>query len=261
MKYAQIFSLSNFHILCYEQQFTSIEVNGYIFAIQYILINTRQNEIKSRWEELHGHDGLVQALINNISKIQEVRFYLQYGDYLADSLLKLKDITFKNYYWKQQSLNWVEVSELLESEENIIKVWREKRPDDIRPETPLMNDVHQAAAKLKMTPTELTWEIHTYAKRNLIAHSNIKYLVNHCKWQNLAERIYNDLATLHRIYPGRGSDQIEMRRTIKNFQGQYFNFICRSATGDIIFELNNKAELLNKKYKKDIIQQPGTKLI
>lgn len=124
-----------------------------------------------------------------------------------------------------------------------------------------MDDIHQAAAKSKMTPKELTWEIHTYARRNLMAHSNMKYLINHCEWKNLAERMCNDLATLHRIYPGRGYDQIEMRRTIKKFEGQYFVYICQSKTGEIVFELNTKAESLEKKYKKHVLEQTGSQII
>ena len=92
--------------------------------------------------------------------------------------------------------------------------WRNNGRDKELPETPLMGDVHQAAAQSSMTPKELTWEIHTYARRNLMAHSNMKHLINHYEWRTLAERIYNDVTTLHRIYLGRECDQIEMRRTI-----------------------------------------------
>ena len=175
--------------------------------------------------------------------------------------MKLKNECFTGYYWKQYNLNWVEVSEQLEREEELMEVWRKNGRDNEIPKTPLMDDVHQAAAQSSMTPKELTWEIHAYARRNLMAHSNMKHLINHCEWRNLAERICNDLATLHRIYPGRGSDQIEMRRTIKNFQSQYFNYICRSVTGEIIFELNTKAEALDKNHKKHVLEQSGSQMI
>lgn len=199
--------------------------------------------------------------MKSISKIQEVRFYLQYGDYLADSLVKLKDECFAGYYWKQQNLNWVEVSEVLKKEEKLMEVWRNKGRYEKLPETPLMDDIHQAAAISKMTPKQLMWEIHTYARRNFMAQSNMKYLINHCDWRSLAERICNDLATLHRIYPGRGYDQIEMRRAIKKFEGQYFVYICQSKTGEIVFELNAKAEALEKKYKKRVLEQQGSRVI
>ena len=54
---------------------------------------------------MYGRDGLVEVLLNNASKLIEVRFYLQYGDYLAESLTKFKDDNFKDYYWKSRNLD------------------------------------------------------------------------------------------------------------------------------------------------------------
>ena len=57
--------------------------------------------IKSNWDQLHGEDGIVPALLTNFSKLLEVRFYLQYGDYLAEILNRFKGETFKEYHWKK----------------------------------------------------------------------------------------------------------------------------------------------------------------
>ena len=87
---------------------------------------------------------------------------------------------------------------------------------------PLMEDTYKAALKLDMSPAELRWEIKTYAHRNLIEYNNTKRLLDSCNWATHAERICKDLATLHRVYPGREPDQMDLRAAITAFQQLFF---------------------------------------
>lgn len=216
--------------------------------------------IKSNWEQLHGQDGIVTALLNNFSKLLEVRFYLQYGDYLAESLNRFKDETFKEYHWKKQSIDWVEVSRKLDEELEELKsyeIWRHC-PGREPPATPLMDDTNKAAQKLNMSPADLRWEIKTYAHRNLVVHNNTKRLVDCCNWSTLAERTCKDLATLHRVYPGRGQEQIAMRGAIKAFQKQFFLYIVQTPAKEIAFETTEWANELTRRRNQRLLSQPGT---
>ena len=193
---------------------------------------------------MHGPNGLVDALLNNASKLIEVRFYLQYGDYLAESLVRLKNESFNDSFWRKNKLDWVQISTLLEEEEKRLEEW-ELRPPTDKPDTPVTDDVASAAWQLGLESTDFIWEIHTYAKRNLLAHSNLKHLVDQSDWRSLAERTLKDLASLHQVYPGRGTDQIAMRRTIKNFQNEYFIFV-KYIDYQVVYKINDRAKKLEE---------------
>lgn len=85
-------------------------------------------------------------------------------------------------------------------------------------------------------------------------------LVTH-RWQGLAERTTDDLAILHRVYPGRGTDQIDMRRAIKIFQANYFEFVAINNEGVLIYETNARANELSRKlrerYRVEVREQEG----
>ena len=68
---------------------------------------------------------------------------------------------FNDSYWKSRSLDWVQVSQVLQEEEEALGKWR---PMTERPETPLIMDIINAAGKFGIPPPELKWEIHTYAR-------------------------------------------------------------------------------------------------
>ena len=71
------------------------------------------------------------------------------------------------------------------------------------PATILTDDVAHAAAHLGMPVRELTWEIYTYAKRNLLMHNNTKQLIDTCHWKGLIERISKDLTIYNMSIQGR----------------------------------------------------------
>ena len=172
---------------------------------------------------MHGPDGLVDALLNNASKLIEPRFYFQCVDYVAESLTRLKDDTCDDSFWKKNKLDCARVSEVLEEEEKSITKW-DLGPATDKPNTPVTDDVISAAEGLDLKSTDFIWEIHTYAKRNL---RNLKYLADRSDRKTLAEKTVKDLNSLNQVYPGRGNEQVEMRRTIKNFKKSIY---CSSDT-------------------------------
>ena len=131
-------------------------------------------------------------------------------------------------------------------------------PGKERPDTPLMDDTYNAALMLNMSPAELRWEIKTYVYRNLIVHNNTKCLVDSCNWSTLAERICKDLATLHRVYPGREADQTALRGAIKAFQKQFFVYIGQTPVGQIAFETTERANELTRRRNQRLLSQAGS---
>ena len=154
----------------------------------------------------------------------------------------------------------MQVSKELEKEEHELGEHR-YHPRGKRPETPVIDDVRRAAEQLEMPGRDLIWEIHAYAERNLLTHNNIKHLINECDWRRVAERTCLDLAVLHRVYPGRGKDQIEMRKTIKRFQANYFQYVTRNNNGEIAYEINARARFLSERRNKRILAGNISQLI
>ena len=144
----------------------------------------------------------------------------------------------------------------MQEEEDELEKWRTRRPTTERPETPLLFDISNAARKLGMTPIDFRWEIHTYARRNLLCHSNITHLIHSCDWQRLAERTSKDLATLQYAYPGRGKEQMEMRKTIKRFQAEYFKFVLYE-DGELTYEICDRAVSLSEKRMQRALDRQG----
>ena len=205
---------------------------------------------------MHGPGDLVEALLNNASKLIEVRFYSQYGDYLAESLVRLKNESFNDSFWNINKLDWVQISTLLEEEEKCLNKWSLRSTSTDKPDTPVTDDVASAAEQLGLKSTDFVWEIHTYAKRNLIAHSNLKYIVDRADWVRLAERTVQDLASLHQAYPGREMEQIEMRRTIENFQNEYFIFV-KYIDYQVVFQINSRAKKLEESRVQRLLAREG----
>ncbi len=52
-------------------------------------IKLNEETINSRWDEVHGQDGLCAVLTESIGAMMELRLYTDYGDYLAINLKRL----------------------------------------------------------------------------------------------------------------------------------------------------------------------------
>ena len=206
--------------------------------------------IKSRWDEVHGKGGLVEALLHNASVMIEMRLYHQYGDYLAENLKRTRCNAFNDMLWKLDSKDWACVADALQREEAAMQEYSESQtrlvfgqggPVISKPAMPWHDDVKIAANRLRMDTEDLKWEIVTYAKRNRLSHNGIGQLLDNCQWDRLAERISSDLGVLGMVFPGRGSEQIAMRRAVKRFEKEWFDSVVRLESGCIVSQPNERA--------------------
>lgn len=79
----------------------------------------------SRWEEVHGENGLCQTIVEYIQAVIELRFRLEYGDYLAVSCGALKGFQFQGYLPKKQNqCTWIDIASKLKDELKKMDIWR-----------------------------------------------------------------------------------------------------------------------------------------
>lgn len=192
--------------------------------------------VKSRWDEVHGVNGLASVLVDQCRALAELRLYNEYGDYLAQSLEFLKAVPEMQdrAVWKQGGTTWQEVASLLEREEeemknyNAMSGWARSNPDYPVPLTPVHNQLEEAAAILsergpEVTRSQLAYEIKSYATRNSLAHNGVQQMIRKCDWDQLAKRTYQDLQVLGTAFPGRPTEQMQMRKVIKCVQKRFFD--------------------------------------
>lgn len=98
--------------------------------------------------------------MRNASKMVEIRFFLQYGDYLAESLRRLRGSNFEETIWKRESLNWCKVARHLDFEDQkhdeYCDIWRRK--NHAMPDLKVSTDVSAAVRFTGTSPADLRWE-------------------------------------------------------------------------------------------------------
>ena len=95
-----------------------------------------------------------------------------------------------------------------------LEKWKSRGSTETKPDMSLIADITNAAGQLNMIPDDLIWEIHSYANRNKMVHSNFKYLINQCDWYWLPERTLKDINMLQYAFPGRAQEQTSMKNSI-----------------------------------------------
>ena len=198
-----------------------------------------EDMLDSRFHEVHGPDGLCDTLMENAALMIEIRLKVEYGDYLAVSLAKLKEPKFEGFQWKiHPKLSWVDVGRLLKKEK--AEMDRHLSSTNLpRPETPWLDDVNKAAQMLAIDEEQLIYEITWYGKRNEFCHSGIKRMIDEADFNNLADRIIADKKSLCAIFKGRPVEQIEMRNCISRIQHEWYRS-CYLKNGKAQYALSDK---------------------
>lgn len=205
------------------------------------------DEMSSRYEKIHGNNGLCHTLVEQFNAMAELRMMAEYGDYLAYTCSALKANTMDDMIWKVEKLDWQAVAEKIKNEEATLEeeklCKRVKSPSPMSP-TPYLNDIAKAADRLGYEVEVVRYQILAYAERNKFCHSGLKAMIEHGDFQHLAERIMEDKRALGYIYRGRPSAQIEMRKMIKFVEKEWFLKLFIDATRNgrrVEFLLSDKA--------------------
>ncbi len=197
----------------------------------------------------------MEALVRNAASMIEIRLFVQYGDYLPESLRRRRGNDFDDMIWKQESVDWSRVAHELEREDQAhdeyYDIWRMK---NAKPDLRFSACVSVAAHFIGISAGHLTWEIKAYARRQDTAHNETKELIAVCDWQRLADRIIKDLKLLEAAFPGREQEQIAMRKTIRAFQAEHFQFIGSDRAGNIVWVLNERTQKKWDTYRERVRQ-------
>ena len=81
--------------------------------------------MQSRYDKVHGDDGLCHALVELFNAMAEIRMKAEYGDDLAYTCAALKTESMNDLAWKIDRRDWQEVAQQIEKEEktrNLIPV-------------------------------------------------------------------------------------------------------------------------------------------
>ncbi|KAL1616828.1 hypothetical protein SLS56_011260 [Neofusicoccum ribis] len=202
------------------------------------------NYARSRHDEVHGRDGLVDQLKNCAYALIEYRLYQDYGDYLAKNLNQLKQPPtdkreLNRLLFKQSQLSWTEIAAHLARER---EETRYCDPHD-RPATPWSEDVGKAAAIIggAMKPAQLAWEIEQYASRNAVCHNGIEDLIKNRRPYVLGEKILQDLKELDVDFPAdRQEDKAHWRQAIEGLRGRFFTACKYTESGLPLIVPNEK---------------------
>ena len=214
-------------------------------------VETLDDEIQSRFEKIHGADGLCYTLMELFNAMAELRMKVEYGDYLAYTCEALRGNNMNDMRWKLQKTDWQAVAKQINAEAKT-KADQKSRRLPISP-TPYLDDIAKAAARLGYDVDLVKYQILAYADRNNICHTGLKAMINHCDFGELAERIIEDLRSLEVIFQGKPQAQIEMRSIIKIVEREWFDAVwidgSREEARRVKWVLSDKA---NQKLKKSI---------
>ena len=192
-------------------------------------IEILDDEMQSRYDKIHGDDGLCFALVEIFNVMAELRLKAEYGDYLAYTCTALKGEGMNDLVWKTKKLDWQAVAKQIRAEEATRAERKERRLSPAP--TPYLDDVAKAASRLGYEESLVRYQILAYADRNNSCHSGIKAMAQSGHFNQLGERILEDLRWLDVIFRDRPREQIEMRSIIKLVEKDWFLRLWFDGTG------------------------------
>ncbi|KAM0796658.1 hypothetical protein BDR22DRAFT_892978 [Usnea florida] len=178
------------------------------------------DEMASRYEKIHGHEGLCHTLVEQFNAMAEIRMMTEYGDYLAYTYSGLKAEEMNDMIRKIDKLDWQAVAETIKQEEDTLADEKRRRVDTSP--TPYLDEIAKAANGLGYQVDMIRYQILAYADRNNFCHSGLKVMIQEGLFQQLAERIMEDKRALVNIFRGEPSAQIEIRKMIKFVEKEWF---------------------------------------
>ncbi|KAI9780405.1 MAG: hypothetical protein M1816_002863 [Peltula sp. TS41687] len=180
-------------------------------------LSIAKNLVQSHLEALEKEDLPPMESLKVLQEIRLQRFLLDYGDYLTSDLDPLRrELKFKSSSWNQTAANWGRVIEVLDQRVGERTVEHDK----------MKNDLLYAVGELDCDFELLKFQIRTYAERNRIAHSNLRYLIATYKWDRLAQFILRDREELPSLIPlSRYSDLREFEKVLDRAEKKFFKVL------------------------------------
>ena len=105
------------------------------------------DEMQSRYEKIHGENGLCFALVEGFNAVAELRMKAEYGDYIAYTCSTKKREGMNDKGWKIDKLDWQAVAVGIKAEE-IVRAEDKSRCRLVLSLTPYLDDIAKAANRL-----------------------------------------------------------------------------------------------------------------
>ena len=206
-------------------------------------LSISKNLVQSHLDTLETAELPTMESLKVLQDIRLQKFLLDYGDYLTIDLERLRtDQCFKSATWNQTAANWGRVVRLLEQRD------QEWTPEHDK----LKQDLLYAAWEIDCDFELLKFQIKTYAERNRIAHSNLKYLISNYQWNKLAEFMIRDREELPSLIPlSRYSDPREFEKVLDRAQNKFFKVLEPGYFELSEFAMNLRNEQLRKRKEKE----------
>jgi hypothetical protein len=207
------------------------------------------------WDDILGPQGLVEALKDFGQATDEIRVYLEWGDVLAENLSAVRRLPMIPSSLRSPNL-WREIDEKITAEAKagyeFMRSESNLEERGSKPETPTLDAVDQAARELGWKPSQLRWEIETYAKRCGYAHSRIGAIIQNRDYNQLAMRICRDKKYLQRTtkeldWDSR-QDNEHLLQAIDNLRDRYFAWLKVTDDGGVAYELLPEVEAARKRW-------------
>lgn len=80
-------------------------------------IDILDGEMQSRWDKMHGENGIVAMLVENFNSMAELRMQVEYGDYLSYACKRLKGEGTDEMKWKIDRLDWQQTAAKIQEEQ------------------------------------------------------------------------------------------------------------------------------------------------
>lgn len=217
-----------------------------------LLTNVRIDEgiLWSRWEEMHGKDGVLAAFLKSTDAMVEMRLAIEYGDILAGSCKQLKgpEMNNLNLSWKRfPEMDWMAVTNAIDNDNKMIEAYRAscaggETPKEF-PKVPWWTTCQAAATKIGTTSEQIQWEIAQYAKRNSLCHQGISEMIAKCCWDDLGKQLLSDKTKLKKLLEGKLEERAKIENCIQRIIDLYFE--------DLFYDNDGKLMWSETRYAKD----------
>lgn len=131
-----------------------------------------------------------------------------------------------------------------------------------RPPTPWLKSIGKAAKIANMKPAGVRFKIQHYAKRNALAHAEVKNHINSADFDALAPQIIKDKQNLVKIYGNNPGRQVGYRLASGRVEEEWFDRPCYiGKDGRVCYTLSDKAikkqKAVHANLRKSIILESG----
>ena len=172
-------------------------------------------------EELEG-----QAVIK---KLIQLRYYADYGDYIAENCKRFRDAATERkteglQYFTGNGENWTVIQKRIDKEEKLYKEWSDQgRPGGAvaSPDQPTVHAIDKACTELRVDHENTRFAIRWYSQRNEEMHCKVNIHIQQCDWNALAIQLWKDIRELPNVF---GDEEYRhMQKALDVIKDRYFD--------------------------------------